>query len=70
MWETELMGAIQAFPCNEPLLTTKEGLRARGTGPRFMKAGPGMRSRVLYRSTDIHDWMAQRQYLSTSEYVG
>lgn len=71
---------VEAFPCNEPLLTTKEaalalrlshrtleGFRVRGSGPRFIKAGPGLRSRVLYHPADIRTWV-ERRFSSTSEY--
>lgn len=42
---------------------TLERLRMDGTGPRFAKAG----RRVLYRRTDLEDWVKQRIYQSTSQ---
>lgn len=47
---------------------TLERLRVQGDGPRFMKAGRGLRARVLYTAGDLHDWI-QHRYGSTSEYV-
>ncbi len=47
---------------------TLERMRADGTGPCYMKAGPGLRARVLYMRGDIDDWLGQHRYLSTSEY--
>lgn len=74
------MATSDAYPHNEPLLTTKEaarflrlshrtleGFRVRGIGPRFIKAGPGLRSRVLYHPADIRVWV-ERRFSSTSEY--
>ncbi|MDQ8698159.1 helix-turn-helix domain-containing protein [Hyphomicrobium sp. LHD-15] len=74
------MAASDAYPHNEQLLTTKEaarylrlssrtleGFRVRGIGPRFIKAGSGLRSRVLYHPADIRAWL-ERRFSSTSEY--
>lgn len=46
---------------------TLEGLRVRGEGPCFIKAGPGLRARVLYHPDDLNNWIKKR-YSSTSEY--
>lgn len=46
---------------------TLERLRVQGTGPRYMKAGPGIRTRVLYKLDDLMSWV-ERKYSSTSEY--
>jgi hypothetical protein len=46
---------------------TLERLRVQGTGPRYMKAGPGIRARVLYEPGDLMNWV-ERKYGSTSEY--
>jgi predicted DNA-binding transcriptional regulator AlpA len=47
---------------------TLERMRVDGTGPRYIKAGPGKRSRVLYRQSEIVAWLEKRSYGSTSEY--
>jgi hypothetical protein len=47
---------------------TLERMRVDGTGPKYYKAGPGKRSRVLYRQSDILAWLTERTYGSTSEY--
>lgn len=47
---------------------TLERMRVQGTGPRYLKAGPGKRSRVLYRYADIIAWLEQQSFGSTSEY--
>lgn len=47
---------------------TLERMRVQGTGPRYLKAGPGKRSRVLYRHADIIAWLEQQSFGSTSEY--
>jgi len=46
---------------------TLERLPVQGTGPRFRKAGPGLRARVLYHPEDLRDWISKR-FASTSEY--
>ncbi|MGE0854389.1 MAG: helix-turn-helix transcriptional regulator [Hyphomicrobiaceae bacterium] len=47
---------------------TLERMRVEGTGPRYLKVGPGKRSRVLYRQQDVEDWLAKFNFGSTSEY--
>lgn len=46
---------------------TLEHFRLCGTGPRFLKAGPGRRSRVLYDLTDLRLWI-DKKYTSTSDF--
>jgi predicted DNA-binding transcriptional regulator AlpA len=48
---------------------TLERMRVEGTGPRFLKVGPGKRSRVLYRQSDLLAWLNAQSYASTSEYT-
>lgn len=48
---------------------TLERMRVDGTGPKYLKAGPGKRSRVLYRQSDLMAWLEGRSYSSTSEYT-
>ena len=47
---------------------TLERMRVDGSGPRYIKVGPGKRSRVLYRQSDVESWLAQFNFGSTSEY--
>jgi hypothetical protein len=49
---------------------TLERFRVEGTGPRYVKAGPGNRARVLYRKDDLEAWLDGFRFRSTSEYVG
>jgi hypothetical protein len=44
-------------------------MRIEGTGPRYLKVGPGKRSRVIYRQTDIIGWLDRQSFASTSEYT-
>ncbi len=46
---------------------TLERMRVDGSGPTFLKAGPGLRSRVLYRRCDLVEWLEGFAYGSTSE---
>ncbi len=47
---------------------TLERMRVEGTGPRYLKVGPGKRSRVIYRQQDILTWLEAFHFSSTSEY--
>ena len=47
---------------------TLERLRVSGEGPRYIKAGPGKRAKVLYRESDLTAWLEQFSFGSTSEY--
>lgn len=47
---------------------TLEGMRVRGSGPPYIKLGPGTRSRVAYRAEDIQLWLERYVYRSTSQY--
>lgn len=47
---------------------TLERMRVEGTGPRYLKVGPGKRSRVLYRQADVLAWLEEHSFGSTSEY--
>ncbi len=46
---------------------TLERYRVEGTGPKYRKAGPGIRARVLYAFEDLLSF-TDRKYQSTSEY--
>ena len=47
---------------------TLERMRIQGDGPPYFKAGPGKRSRVLYKKAGLEAWVASFAYASTSEY--
>lgn len=49
-------------------IRTLEKMRVEGTGPRYLKAGGGKRSRVLYLEQDIAAWLEEHAHHSTSEY--
>lgn len=49
-------------------IRTLERMRVDGTGPKYLKAGAGTRSRVLYRPADLDAWLESRSFSSTSEY--
>lgn len=51
-------------------IRTLERMRVEGSGPRYLKAGQGTRSRVLYRPADLDAWLESRCFTSTSEYIG
>ena len=48
---------------------TLERHRVIGTGPRYLKVGPGKRARVLYRASDVEAWLTSFSFGSTSEYA-
>lgn len=45
-----------------------EKKRVQGTGPRYIKLGPGVRTRVVYDLNDLLAWL-ERSHLLTSEYA-
>ena len=47
---------------------TLERYRVQGTGPRYIKAGPGKRARVRYRREDLQAWLEGFVFTSTAEY--
>lgn len=47
---------------------TLERMRVEGGGPRYLKVGPGKRSRVLYRQDEVLRWLQSFSFASTSEY--
>jgi excisionase family DNA binding protein len=47
---------------------TLERMRVEGTGPRYLKVGPGKRSRVIYRQQEVMAWLETFNFGSTSEY--
>lgn len=54
----------------EALGTSEQGLaqmRYRGTGPKYVKVGEGLRGRVIYRWSDVKDWLDSRVHGRTSE---
>ena len=47
---------------------TLERMRVEGRGPRYVKAGRGSQSRVLYCEADLAAWVEAHRFTSTSEY--
>jgi hypothetical protein len=41
--------------------------RKRGGGPRFIRTGNPITGRVLYRLSDVEEWLKARTYSSTAE---
>lgn len=48
---------------------TLENMRLAGTGPRFFKVGPGRRSRVVYKPSEVWAWLTRFEHSSTCEYT-
>ncbi len=49
-------------------IRTLERMRVEGTGPRYHKAGPGKRARVLYCRDELDEWLRSKMFNSTAEY--
>jgi len=49
---------------------TLEGMRVRGTGPRFFKYGEGKGARVGYAASEVRSWARRCKFRSTAEYGG
>lgn len=45
---------------------TLERFRLTGDGPLFIKLGPGLRARVVYRRADLDDWLHGHRRRDTS----
>ncbi len=65
--ETQYLITIEAAAVLRLSPKTLERMRVDGSGPTFLKAGPGLRSRVLYRRSDLVEWLESFAYASTSE---
>lgn len=46
--------------------STLEKFRLYGGGPRYIKAGRGSQSRVVYDPADLRDWVEEHKRASTS----
>ena len=64
----EFLTTLEAAKLLRVAKSTLERMRVQGTGPRFLKVGPGKRSRVLYRLAEINAWLEKQSFGSTSEY--
>lgn len=54
-----LMDSEEAARLLRVSVRTLEGWRYAGTGPRFVKFGRGKGANVMYRVTDLNDWLAE-----------
>ncbi|MEM8971403.1 MAG: helix-turn-helix domain-containing protein [Pseudomonadota bacterium] len=64
----DYLTTVEAARFTRVSLKTLEGYRLRGGGPTFTKAGPGKKSRVLYKKEHLVAWLDGQNYSSTSEY--
>lgn len=67
--ETGYLDTIEAAQFLRLSKKTLEKMRVEGCGPRFLKAGKGIRAKVLYRPADLRAWVEEVSYASTSEYA-
>ena len=67
--ELTFLTSVEAADLLRVSRRTLERMRIEGTGPRYLKVGPGKRSRVIYRQTDIIGWLDRQSFASTSEYT-
>ena len=67
--ELTFLTSVEAADLLRVSRRTLERMRIEGTGPRYLKVGPGKRSRVIYRQTDIIAWLDRQSFASTSEYT-
>lgn len=72
--------SLTPLPATSGLLTTREAaawlrismptlerMRLTGSGPRFIKLGPGKRARVVYRLADLEAYLTSQYRFSTSD---
>ena len=67
--ELTFLTSVEAADLLRVSRRTLERMRIEGTGPRYLKVGPGKRSRVIYRQSDIMTWLDRQSFASTSEYT-
>lgn len=48
---------------------TIERFRSEGTGPAYVKAGPGRRAAVRYRRADLDAWIESQTFTSTAAHA-
>lgn len=41
--------------------------RCRGCGPKYCRLGSGLGARVVYRASDLEQWMKDRTFESTAQ---
>ena len=66
MTQVEFVKPIQAAKIVKLSTSTLAKMRIRGDGPQYTKSGPKV---VLYKVSDLTDWLASRSRRSTSEVV-
>lgn len=64
----ELMTSAQTAEMLKLSPRTLDQMRVDGSGPPFLKAGGGKRSRVLYSRRAVAEWLAQFSFSNTSQY--
>lgn len=63
----ELFTEVEAAEILKESHRTLQGLRLRGTGPRFVKLGRGLRAPVRYRRSDLEAWIEANTRTFTGE---
>lgn len=63
-----LLTTVQAAQYLALSSKTLERFRLDGTGPTFLKLGPGKRARVRYAKADLDAWLAANRFTSTAAY--
>ena len=66
MTNQEYMRPAEAAKIVKLSTSTLAKMRIRGDGPQYTKSGPKV---VLYKVSDLRDWLASRSRRSTSEIV-
>lgn len=64
----DLLTRAEAAQFLRSSVSTLERHALNGTGPAFIKLGPGRRAPVVYRRSALVAWLSQYEFRSTSEY--
>jgi hypothetical protein len=64
----ELLTTVEAASYLRVSVRTLEDKRVDGTGPPYFKVGPGRGAKVVYRRSDLNDWLKKFQFSSSSQY--
>lgn len=68
LFDDELLTTPEAARLLRLSTPTLERMRSQGTGPPFIRLGPGRRARIAYRRGVLEAFLDANTFNSTSEY--
>ena len=68
LFDDELLTTPEAARLLRLSIPTLERMRSAGTGPAFIRLGPGRRARIAYRRAELEAFLDANTFRSTAEY--